>query len=92
MLIWPYLRSKCHKTMLKISNRCRGIRVNAVAPGAVYTPLHRNTPQDVMESLSPMGRPSTVRDITDAVMYLTNAATVTGHILYVDGGAPFGRW
>ena len=69
-----------------------GIRVNAVAPGAVYTPLHRNTPQEVMESLSPLGRPSTVRDITDAVMYLTDAATVTGHILYVDGGAHFGRW
>jgi NAD(P)-dependent dehydrogenase (short-subunit alcohol dehydrogenase family) len=69
-----------------------GIRVNAVAPGAVYTPLHRNTPKDVMESLSPMGRPSTVNDIADAVMYLTDAATVTGHILYVDGGAHFGRW
>ena len=36
------------------------IRVNAVAPGPVYTPLHRGTPKDVMESLSPMGRPSTV--------------------------------
>src|SRR4051795_2155960 len=69
-----------------------GIRVNAVAPGAVYTPLHRNTPQDVMESLSPMGRPSTVKDITDAVLFLTDAATVTGDILYVDGGAHFGRW
>ena len=69
-----------------------GIRVNAVAPGAVYTPLHRDTPRDVMESLSPMGRPSTVKDITDAVMYLTDAATVTGDILYVDGGAHFGRW
>ena len=69
-----------------------GIRVNAVAPGTVYTPLHRNTPQDVMESLSPMGRPSTVKEITDAVMYLTDAATVTGHILYVDGGAHMGRW
>jgi NAD(P)-dependent dehydrogenase (short-subunit alcohol dehydrogenase family) len=69
-----------------------GIRVNAVAPGVVYTPLHRETPKDVMESLSPMGRPSTVKDITDAVLYLTEAATVTGHILYVDGGAHFGRW
>ena len=69
-----------------------GIRVNAVAPGAVYTPLHRNTPKDVMESMSPMGRPSTVREITDAVMYLIDAPTVTGHILYVDGGAHFGRW
>src|SRR5262245_224642 len=69
-----------------------GIRVNAVAPGVVLTPMHRETPKDVMESLSPMGRPSTVQDITDAVMYLTDAATVTGHILYVDGGAHFGRW
>jgi NAD(P)-dependent dehydrogenase (short-subunit alcohol dehydrogenase family) len=69
-----------------------GIRVNAVAPGTVYTPLHQDTPQDVMESLSPMGRPSTVKDITDAVMYLTDAAAVTGHILYVDGGSHFGRW
>ena len=69
-----------------------GIRVNAVAPGAVYTPLHRDTPKDVMESLSPMGRPSTVKDITDAVMYLTDAATVTGDILYVDGGAHVGKW
>jgi NAD(P)-dependent dehydrogenase (short-subunit alcohol dehydrogenase family) len=69
-----------------------GIRVNAVAPGTVYTPLHRNTPKEVMESLSPMGRPSTVQDIADAVLYLIDAATVTGHILYVDGGAHFGRW
>ena len=69
-----------------------GIRVNAVAPGVVDTPLHRNTPKDVMEGLSPMGRPSTVKDIADAVLYLTDAVTVTGHILYVDGGAHFGRW
>jgi NAD(P)-dependent dehydrogenase (short-subunit alcohol dehydrogenase family) len=69
-----------------------GIRVNAVAPGVVSTPLHRDTPKEVMEDLSPMGRPSTVNDITDAVMYLTGAATVTGDILYVDGGSHFGRW
>jgi len=69
-----------------------GIRVNAVAPGVVYTPLHQDTPKEVMESQSPMGRPSTVKDITNAVMYLTDAATVTGDTLYVDGGAHFGRW
>jgi NAD(P)-dependent dehydrogenase (short-subunit alcohol dehydrogenase family) len=69
-----------------------GIRVNAFAPGVVLTPMHSNTPKDVMEGLSPMGRPSTVKDITDAVLYLTDAATVTGDILYVDGGAHFGRW
>ncbi len=69
-----------------------GIRVNAVAPGVVATPLHRNTPQDMMEGLSPMGRPSTVQEIAEAVLYLTDATTVTGHILYVDGGAHFGKW
>jgi len=68
------------------------IRVNAVAPGVVFTPLQRDTPRDVMESLSPMGRPSTVKDIADAVMYLTDAGTVTGQTLYIDGGAHFGRW
>ena len=36
-----------------------GIRVNAVAPGVVETPMHRDTPRNVMEGLSPMGRPST---------------------------------
>jgi len=69
-----------------------GIRVNAVAPGVVYTPMHRDTPQDVMESLSPMGRPSTVKNVADAVMYLIDAPTVTGEIINVDGGAHFGRW
>src|SRR5436305_8856654 len=69
-----------------------GIRVNAVAPGVVRTLLHRDTPNEVMEGLSPMGRPSTVKDIADAVMYLTDAGTVTGQTLYIDGGAHFGRW
>jgi len=69
-----------------------GIRVNAVAPGVVSTPLHRDTPREVMEGLSPMGRPSTVKDIADAVLYLTGAATVTGQTIYDDGGAHFGRW
>ena len=39
-----------------------------------------------------MGRTQTVKEITDAVMYLTDAQSVTGHILYVDGGAHFGCW
>jgi NAD(P)-dependent dehydrogenase (short-subunit alcohol dehydrogenase family) len=69
-----------------------GIRVNAVAPGVVYTPLHRDTPEDVMRGLSPMGRPSTVQDIADAVIYLTDATTVTGETIFVDGGAHVGRW
>ncbi len=68
------------------------IRVNAVAPGVVETPLVRDTPKEVKAGLSPLGRPSTVKDIADAVMYLTDAPTVTGHILYVDSGSHVGRW
>lgn len=69
-----------------------GIRVNAVAPGVVYTPLHQDLSRGAMEGESPMGRPSTVEDITNAVMYLTDAPGVTGDILYVDGGSHLGRW
>ncbi|MDR3638598.1 MAG: SDR family NAD(P)-dependent oxidoreductase [Isosphaeraceae bacterium] len=69
-----------------------GIRVNAVAPGVVATPLHKNTPADVMKTLSPMGRVSTVKEIADAVLYLTEAETVTGEVLHVDGGAHRGHW
>jgi len=68
------------------------IRVNAVAPGVVDTPLQRHTPKNVMQSRSPMARPSTVKDIADAVLYLTDAPTVTGQILYVDGGSHLGNW
>ena len=69
-----------------------GIRFNAVAPGVVDTPLHKNDPKDILQSLSPMGVLSSVKDIVDAVMYLTEARTVTGEILNVDGGAHNGRW
>lgn len=70
----------------------QGIRVNAVAPGVVDTPLHKNTPRDLMSSLSPMRRVSTVADIADAVLYLTEAESVTGEVLHVDGGAHRGKW
>jgi NAD(P)-dependent dehydrogenase (short-subunit alcohol dehydrogenase family) len=69
-----------------------GIRVNAVGPGVVDTPMQGNTPDAEMERRSPIGRPSTVNEIADAIMYLTDAQSVTGQILYVDGGAHFGCW
>src|SRR5437588_9054566 len=69
-----------------------GIRVNAVAPGVVDTPMHKDDSKDALRSLNPMGVLSSANDITDAVMYLTDAATVTGDILYVDGGAHVGKW
>jgi NAD(P)-dependent dehydrogenase (short-subunit alcohol dehydrogenase family) len=69
-----------------------GIRFNAVAPGIVDTPLHKNDRKEVLQTLNPMGVLSSVKDIVDAVMYLTEAHTVTGEILNVDSGAHAGRW
>jgi NAD(P)-dependent dehydrogenase (short-subunit alcohol dehydrogenase family) len=68
------------------------IRFNAVAPGVVDSPLHKNTPKDFLKTLSPMGTISDPKDIADAVIYLTEARHVTGEVLHVDGGAHTGRW
>ena len=70
----------------------QGIRVNAVAPGIVDTPMHKDDPKDFLRTLQPMGRISSVQDIVDAVLYLTEAGQVTGEVLHVDGGAHVGRW
>jgi NAD(P)-dependent dehydrogenase (short-subunit alcohol dehydrogenase family) len=68
------------------------IRFNAVAPGSVDTPLHKNNPKDFLKTLSPMGTISEAKDIADAVVYLTEARNVTGEVLHVDGGAHNGKW
>jgi NAD(P)-dependent dehydrogenase (short-subunit alcohol dehydrogenase family) len=67
-----------------------GIRFNAVAPGEVDTPMHRNDPND--STLQPARKRATVKDIVDAVLYLTQAGHVSGEILNVDGAAPPRRW
>jgi NAD(P)-dependent dehydrogenase (short-subunit alcohol dehydrogenase family) len=68
------------------------IRFNAVAPGVVDTPLHKNNPKDFLKTLSPMGTISTAEDVASAVVYLTEARHVTGEVLHVDGGAHNGKW
>ena len=68
------------------------IRFNAVAPGTVDTPLHKDNPKDFLKTLSPMGTISDVKDILEAVVYLTEARQVTGEVLHVDGGAHSGKW
>jgi len=70
----------------------QGIRVNAVAPGIVDTPMHKDDPKDFLRTLQPMGGISTVKDIVDAIVYLTEAGQVTGEVLHVDGGAHVGKW
>lgn len=69
-----------------------GIRVNTVAPGVVDTPLHKNDPQDFLKTLSPMHSISSVQEIVDAVVFLTEAPRITGEVLHVDGGAHLGKW
>jgi NAD(P)-dependent dehydrogenase (short-subunit alcohol dehydrogenase family) len=67
-----------------------GIRFNAVAPGEVDTPMHRNDPND--STLQTAMKKATVKDIVDAVLYLVHAGHVNGEILHVDGAAPARRW
>jgi NAD(P)-dependent dehydrogenase (short-subunit alcohol dehydrogenase family) len=67
------------------------IRFNAVAPGSVDTPLHKDNPKEFLKSLSPMGTIADVSDIVDAIVYLTEAGQVTGEVLHVDGGAHSGK-
>ena len=68
------------------------IRFNAVAPGAVDTPLHANDSKESLTAQSPMATISTVEDIASAVVYLTEAHQITGEVLHVDGGAHLGNW
>jgi len=68
------------------------IRFNAVAPGVVDSPLHKNDSTNFLETLSPMGSVTDPKEIADAVVYLTEARHVTGEVLHVDGGAHVGRW
>lgn len=68
------------------------IRFNAVAPGIVDTPLHKDNPKDFLKTLSPMGTISTAEEIASAVVYLAEARQITGEVLHVDGGAHSGKW
>jgi NAD(P)-dependent dehydrogenase (short-subunit alcohol dehydrogenase family) len=77
---------------LAIEYASQGIRVNAVSPGAIRTPMHSPETHEFLAGLQPMGRMGETLDIVDAVMYLEKATFVTGEILHVDGGASAGRW
>jgi len=68
------------------------VKVNAVAPGIVDTPLYTPEQHGFLNGLSPAGRIATVREIADAVLYLTSADFTTGVVLPVDGGMSTGKW
>jgi NAD(P)-dependent dehydrogenase (short-subunit alcohol dehydrogenase family) len=68
-----------------------GIRVNAVSPGIIKTPMHPPEAHQALAALHPMGRMGDVSDIVDAVLYLDGAGFVTGEVLHVDGGQAAGH-
>lgn len=68
-----------------------GLRVNAVAPGVIRTPLHGDGNVDSFGGLALLNRVGEVKDISEAVLYLADATFVTGQILRIDGGFVSGR-
>jgi NAD(P)-dependent dehydrogenase (short-subunit alcohol dehydrogenase family) len=76
---------------LAIEYARRGIRVNAVAPGVVKTPMYPPEAYAELNNLHPMGRIGEISDIVGAILYLETASFVTGDILYVDGGQSAGH-
>ncbi|APR80392.1 3-oxoacyl-[acyl-carrier protein] reductase [Minicystis rosea] len=77
-------------TALAIEHAKKGIRVNAVAPGVIETPMHDPASHDALAKLHPLRRMGVVKDVVDAVLYLDAAPFVTGEILHVDGGMAAG--
>lgn len=68
-----------------------GVRVNAVAPGVVATPMHGPEVNAAYGALHPLGRVATIDEVCDAVLYLAHSDYVTGVVLPVDGGSSAGR-
>ena len=77
---------------LAIEYAARGIRVNAVSPGIIATPVH---PADSYEHLGgrvvPLGRAGQVSDVVNSVLFLESSPYITGEILHIDGGQIAGR-
>ncbi|GAB3957250.1 SDR family NAD(P)-dependent oxidoreductase [Micromonospora vulcania] len=76
---------------LAIEYAGRGVRVNAVAPGIIKTPMHPVETHAALAGLHPVGRIGETSDVVNAVVYLESAPFVTGEILHVDGGQNAGR-
>ncbi len=70
----------------------KGVRVNAIAPGVIDTPMHTPATHEFLKTLSPMKRIGTVGEVVAAALHLLDAEFTTGVVLPVDGGAATGRW
>jgi NAD(P)-dependent dehydrogenase (short-subunit alcohol dehydrogenase family) len=69
----------------------RGIRVNAVAPGVIKTPMHPVETHKALAAFHPIGRMGDISDVVDAILFLESAKFVTGEIVHVDGGQSAGH-
>ena len=69
-----------------------GIRVNTIAPGAINTPMHKPETYEFLKELHPIARMGEIKEIVDAVLFLTDATFTSGETLHVDGGAHAGKW
>jgi NAD(P)-dependent dehydrogenase (short-subunit alcohol dehydrogenase family) len=76
---------------LAIEYANRGIRVNAVAPGVIKTPMHAVETHAQLAALHPLGRMGEISDIVGAILYLESAGFVTGETIHVDGGQSAGH-
>lgn len=76
---------------LAIEYAKKGIRVNAVSPGVIKTPMHAPDTHEFLGNLHPVGHMGEVCDIAGAILYLETAGFVTGEILHVDGGQSAGH-
>ena len=76
---------------LAIEYAKRGIRVNAVSPGIIKTPMHPAEAHAALGALHPVGHMGEIKDVVDAILYLEGAGFVTGEILHVDGGQSAGH-
>ncbi|MGO9354602.1 MAG: SDR family oxidoreductase [Mycobacterium sp.] len=71
---------------LAIEYSHNGIRVNAIAPGKISTPMHADDDSAFLAAVHPLGRMGSMADIVEGILYLENATFVTGEILHIDGG------
>jgi NAD(P)-dependent dehydrogenase (short-subunit alcohol dehydrogenase family) len=72
---------------LAIEYASRGIRVNAVSPGVIQTPMHPpESYQDMGDRMPPIGRVGRISDVVDGIMFLQSSPYITGEIVHIDGG------
>jgi NAD(P)-dependent dehydrogenase (short-subunit alcohol dehydrogenase family) len=72
---------------LAIEYASRGIRVNAVSPGIIQTPVHpAESYAGLGAQLPPVGHVGRVRDIVDGILFLESSPFITGEVLHIDGG------